>query len=271
MDWLQIVVLAVVQGLTEFLPISSSAHLILVPVLTPWPDQGLAFDVAVHVGTLLAVVLYFRRELRRMLGAWWRSLHGRRLDADARLAWAVLLGTVPVGLAGLLFKGVIETELRSALVIALASIGFGLLLAWADRRGGGTRSEYELGWRDVLIIGGMQALALIPGTSRSGITMTGGLLLGLSRQAAARFSFLLAIPVITLSGLLQTRDLLESAAPVAWGQLAAGTLLSALAALLCIHYFLRLVDRIGMLPFVVYRVALGLLLLVLWGSGALSA
>lgn len=270
MDWLQIVVLASVQGITEFLPISSSAHLILVPVLSDWPDQGLAFDIAVHVGTLVAVVIYFREELARMAQAWWASLIRRELDPESRLAWAVLLGTVPVGLAGLLFKGFIETSLRSALVIAVTSIGFGLLLYWADRRGRRTRDEHDLHWRDVVVIGGMQALALIPGTSRSGITMTGGLLMGLSRQASARFSFLLAIPVIALSGGLQALDLLESPEPVDWGGLGLAVFLSGLTALLCIHYFLKLLERMGMLPFVIYRVALGVGLLVLCWRGYLQ-
>jgi undecaprenyl-diphosphatase len=267
MDWLQIIVLASVQGITEFLPISSSAHLILVPLLTDWPDQGLAFDIAVHVGTLAAVVTYFRHELRRMALAWWGSLTGRGLDPDARLAWAVLLGTIPVGLAGLLFKGQIETHLRSAGVIALASIGFGLLLLWADRRGRRRRDEHDMQWRDVLVIGLLQALALIPGTSRSGIAMTGGLLMGLTREASARFSFLLAIPVIALSGLFQALDLLETTQPVDWTGLGLAVLLSAIAAFVCIHYFLLLLGRIGMLPFVVYRVVLGMGLLVLcWGG-----
>ena len=186
MDILQIVILALVQGLTEFLPISSSAHLILVPVLTDWPDQGLAFDVAVHAGTLTAVVLYFRRELARMLVEWLASFKGG-LTPDARLAWAVLIGTIPVGLAGLIFKDVIETQLRSPMVIAVATIVFGLLLWYADSTGKRSKNEYGLLLRDVLIIGLAQALALIPGTSRSGITITAALMLGLNREADARF------------------------------------------------------------------------------------
>ena len=174
MDMLQIVILALVQGLTEFLPISSSAHLILVPILTDWPDQGLAFDVAVHAGTLTAVVAYFRRELARMLVEWLVSFRGR-LTPDARLAWAVLIGTIPVGLAGLLFKDVIETQFRSPMVIAAATIVFGALLWVADISGRRNRDEYALSLLDVLVIGLAQALALIPGTSRSGITITAGL------------------------------------------------------------------------------------------------
>ena len=264
MDLIQIIVLALIQGFTEFLPISSSAHLILVPVLTEWQDQGLAFDVAVHVGTLLAVVYYFRHEIARMFVAWVDSLKTRTLSPDGKLAWAVLLGTIPAGLAGLMFKDIIETQLRSPLVIAMATIGFGLLLWWADVKGKRQRSEYQISWTDVLVIGISQALALIPGTSRSGATMTAGLLMGLTREASARFSFLLSIPLIFLAGSFYTLDLIQSAEPVDWGALLLGVVLSAASAYLCIHFFLKLLERIGMLPFVVYRMVLGVGLLVLF-------
>ncbi|WJW75369.1 undecaprenyl-diphosphate phosphatase [Thiohalobacter sp. IOR34] len=264
MELIQIISLALLQGLTEFLPISSSAHLILVPQLLGWPDQGLAFDVAVHIGTLAAVVFYFRQELGRMLGDWLGSLAGRGLTADARLAWAVGFGTIPVGLAGLLFKDVIETSLRSPLVIAATTVGFGLLLGWADHAGSRRRDEHSIGWKDVLLIGVAQAVALIPGTSRSGITMTAGLLAGLSREAAARFSFLLSIPVILLAGGLETRELLASPVPVDWTALSLGAALSALSAYLCIHFFLKLLARIGFMPFVVYRLLLGAVLLLIF-------
>ncbi|MGG7054842.1 undecaprenyl-diphosphate phosphatase [Nitrosomonas sp. ANs5] len=261
MDWLQILVLSVVQGLTEFLPISSSAHLILVPVLTDWQDQGLAFDVAVHVGTLTAVVAYFHRELRVILGDGFASIAQRRQVGDSNLFWAVGLGTIPVGLAGLL---VIETSLRSPLVLAVATILFGLLLWWADRIGKRERDEHSISWKDILFIGLAQALALIPGTSRSGITITAGLMLGLSRQAAARFSFLLSIPVILLAGGLYTIKLVQAGTAVDWSVLIGGALLSGLTAYLCIHYFLKLLERIGMLPFVIYRLLLGAVLLVIF-------
>ncbi len=260
MDLIQIVVLALMQGLTEFLPISSSAHLILVPVLTGWKDQGLAFDVAVHLGTLLAVVWYFRKELAAMLREWTASLGGGASTPNSRLAWWVLWGTVPAGLAGLLFKDLIESELRSPLVIATTTILFGLLLWWADRQGARKRDEYSLGWRDVLVIGGAQALALIPGTSRSGITMTAALALGLTREGAARFSFLLSIPIIVLAGGVKTLDLIRGEGAVEWSALLLGTLFSAVSAYLCVHWFLKLLERIGMLPFVVYRLLLGLFL-----------
>lgn len=264
MDWLQIIVLAVVQGITEFLPISSSAHLILVPILTEWQDQGLAFDVALHLGSLLAVVIYFRHELLAMSSSWCRSLVTRRIDQDARLAWAVLLGTIPVGLAGLAFKGVVEDVLRSPLYIAGGLIGFGLLLGWADWRHRGARTEQHLNWKDVLFIGLAQALALFPGTSRSGITMTAALLLGLSREAAARFSFLLSIPVIVLACGLETIELIQHGEDTDWWAVLTGIIVSGISAFLCIHYFLALIKRIGMQPFVVYRVLLGLLLIVIF-------
>ena len=263
MDTLQIVILALVQGLTEFLPISSSAHLILVPVLTEWPDQGLAFDVAVHAGTLTAVVLYFRRELARMFVEWFASFKGR-LTPDGRLAWAVLIGTIPVGIAGLVFKDVISTHLRSPLVIAAATILFGLLLWYADRGGKRNKDEYGLLLCDVLVIGLAQALALIPGTSRSGITITAGLMLGLKREAAARFSFLLSIPVIFLAGSLETVEYLSAASIHDAQPLLVGALISAVSAYACIHYFLKLLERIGMLPFVAYRLVLGVVLVVLF-------
>lgn len=264
MDSLHAVYLALLQGFTEFLPISSSAHLILLPRLLGWEDQGLAFDVAVHVGTLTAVVLYFRRELGPMARDWLVSLGTRQRTANSRLAWAVLWGTVPVGLAGLLLKDAVETTLRAPLVIAAATIVFGLLLWWADVKGRGARDEYQLTWRDVLFIGVAQAVALIPGTSRSGITMTAGLMLGLSRQGAARFSFLLSIPVITLAGGMATLDLIREPGLVDWNAMIIGAATSAITAYLCIHYFLKLLERMGMLPFVIYRLLLGALLIYLF-------
>ena len=165
MDWIQVVVLAVLQGFTEFLPISSSAHLILLPLLVAWPDQGLAFDVAVHVGTLLAVLAYFRRDLMRMCRDWLRSLAVRHRVGDSPWVWYLLVGTVPVGLCGLALNAVGTQGLRSVSVVASTTIFFALLLWWSDRFNRGTRGDDQIGWRDVLIIGAAQALALIPGTS----------------------------------------------------------------------------------------------------------
>ena len=264
MDNLHAILLALLQGLTEFLPISSSAHLILLPRLLGWEDQGLAFDVAVHVGTLAAVVTYFRHDVTRLLLAWIQSCARRQLNPDAQLAWFVILGTVPVAVAGLLLHDVIETYLRSPLVIALATIGFGLLLGMSDWRGRQLRSETGLKFSDVVWIGMAQVLALIPGTSRSGITMTAGLALGLTRSAAARFSFLLSIPVILMAGGYESLQLVQQAEPVTWGPIALGTAVAAISAYLCIHFFMRLIERVGMLPFVAYRLLLGVALLFLF-------
>ena len=265
MDNVQAILLALVQGITEFLPISSSAHLILVPHLLGWQDQGLAFDVAVHVGTLSAVVFYFRAELARMTVDWLRSCAGHGVTADARLAWLVLLATVPVVLVGLLLHDVIEDKLRSPLVIAFTTIGFGVLLWLTDRRGRHTRTTTSLGVKDAVLIGLAQALALIPGTSRSGITMTAALALGLTRTDAARFSFLLSIPAILMAGAYETWQLLGHSGPVDWAAILLGTLIAAISAWLCIHFFLRLIERIGMGPFVAYRLGLGVVLLwIFW-------
>lgn len=264
MDFLHVIALALLQGLTEFLPISSSAHLILLPIIANWQDQGLAFDVAVHVGTLTAVILYFRRDLRKMIADWLQSLMLRKQVGDSRLAWAVGFGTIPVGLAGLLLGDLIETSLRTPLVIAATTILFGLLLGWADWQGKRQRSEHEITWRDILFIGVAQAIALIPGTSRSGITITAGLMLGLTREAAARFSFLLSIPVIILAGGLKTIELVQSQLSVDWSALFSGIAFSAISAYLCIFLFLKMLERMGMWPFVVYRLLLGGLLLWLF-------
>ncbi|HEC73906.1 MAG TPA: undecaprenyl-diphosphate phosphatase [Methylophaga aminisulfidivorans] len=264
MDFLHILALAILQGLTEFLPISSSAHLILLPIIADWQDQGLAFDVAVHVGTLSAVILYFRKTIVILSADWFSSLKQRQSVGDSKLAWAVIFGTIPVGLAGLFLGDYVETSLRSPLVIAITTIVFGLLLGWADWRGKRIRNENQLTWHDVLFIGIAQAIALIPGTSRSGITITAGLMLGLTREAAARFSFLLSIPVIILAGGLKIIELIESNLVVDWLALSTGAFFSAVSAYICIFLFLKMLDRIGMRPFVIYRLALGALLVWLF-------
>ena len=264
MDNLHAFILALVQGFTEFLPISSSAHLILVPMLSDWPDQGLAFDVAVHFGTLTAVVAYFRVELAGMTSSWFRSLGSRYPDEEAKLAWAVLLGTIPLGIFGILFHDFIETSLRSPLVIATTTIGFGALLWYADVKGPQTRCEYRLTAGRIAVIAFAQALALIPGTSRSGATITAGLLVGLDRKAAARFSFLLSIPAILMAAGYETRNLLVAGDVVEWMPMLTGVVVSAVSAYACIHIFLKLLDRVGMLPFVIYRFVLGVVLFVLF-------
>lgn len=265
-DWLHTLCLAVIQGLTEFLPISSSAHLILPSQLLGWEDQGLAFDVGVHVGTLLAVVYYFRREVRCMAVAWGRSLGGE-CDAEGKLAWLVALATLPAMLSGLMFAGLIEHYGRSILVIAATTLIFGVLLGLADSRRRACRGIRELTRRDAVMIGMAQALALIPGTSRSGITITAALMLGFERQSAARFSFLLSIPIIFGAGMLQVARLSEQGNGAHWLQIGVGTLVAGLSALACIHLFLKWLDRVGMMPFVWYRLALGIVLLLVWLAG----
>ena len=263
MDSLQIVVLAVIQGITEFLPISSSGHLILVPYFTNWPDQGLEFDLAVHIGTLTAIVTYFRRTLAAMARDWLRSVAQRREIGESRLAWAVLFGTIPAGLVGLAFRHDIETTLRSPFVVACTTIGYALLLLIADKYGAQQREERSIGWLDVVVIGCAQALALVPGTSRSGVTITAGLFRNLSRQAAARFSFLLAVPVMAAAGLAELAGYAGNTAPIDTRALVLGLVISAVTGFACIHYFLKWLTRFGMLPYVLYRLVLGAVLLTL--------
>ncbi len=262
MEWLQTLVLAGVQGLTEFLPVSSSAHLVLVPVLTGWPDQGLAFDVAVHVGSLAAVSIYFRNDFASMLREGLRRPLGA--DGHARVGRLVVVASIPVGAAGLAVDAGLSESLRDPLVIAAATIGFGLLLLAADRAGAKSRRLESIDLRDAIVIGCAQILALVPGTSRSGITMTAGLLVGLTPAASARFSFLLSAPVILMTGGYKTLQLAAGAADAQWSALAAGAIFAAVCAYACIHAFLRLVDRIGFAPFVAYRLALGGVLLWLF-------
>jgi len=261
-ELIEIIVLALLQGLTEFLPISSSAHLILPSRLFGWDDQGLAFDVAVHVGTLAAVILYFRRDIGVLTLNWAKTGFTSKPNTEAKLAWYVVVATIPAGLAGLLLDDWIEANLRSTLVIAATTIGFGLLLGFADktRKDGITLTHMTL--MMALVIGLAQALALIPGTSRSGITITAALLVGLHRVEAARFSFLLSIPLILAAGGLKTLELANSLLPVDWTSLALGAGLSAVSAWVCIYYFLAFINKIGMLPFVVYRLILGAVLLL---------
>ena len=263
MDWLQTIVLALIQGLTEFLPISSSAHLILPSQLLGWEDQGLAFDVGVHVGTLAAVMFYFRKDIYQLLAAFLASLTGKN-TADSRIAWFVIFATIPALLFGLLLNDLIDHYGRSILVIAGTTLIFGALLWWADV----TRKEIKpletITLKDAIIIGLSQAVALIPGTSRSGITITAALMLGFERQAAARFSFLLSIPVILAAGSYKGLELATTGSAAQWEMVAGGIVVSALSALACIHFFLKWLDKIGMLPFVIYRFCLGVLLLSIW-------
>lgn len=263
MDAVHAIVLALIQGLTEFLPISSSGHLILAPAFFGWADQGLGFDVAVHLGSLLAVLTYFWSEILAMFRSWLRSFTGT-MDGEARLAWAVIVGTVPAVVAGFFARDWVATVARDPMLIAATTAGFGVLLWLADRYGRGRRDEHGVTWTDAVVVGLAQALALVPGTSRSGITMTAGLAMGLSRQGAARFSFLLAIPVIAGASLLQATELAASEAAVDWTMLGLGTAVAAGAAFTCIHYFLALIGRIGMAPFAIYRLLLAGAILLLY-------
>jgi len=264
MDFIQTIVLSLVQGLSEFLPISSSAHLILVPKLSDWPDQGLAFDVVVHMGTLSAIVFYYRAIIKTLINDFFYSVVKIQTVGQSKLAWGVLLGTIPVGLAGLLFKDFIEVNLRSTEVIAYSTLVFGLLLgfaSWINTRN--QSSRVELSWQDIGFVGLMQALALIPGTSRSGITITAGLLIGLSKNTSTQFAFLLSIPVITLSALLMLLDLYQQPQVADWPMLLIGFLVSAISAYFTVVFFIKLLDTIGLMPFVVYRIILGVLLLAI--------
>ncbi|MDM7861743.1 undecaprenyl-diphosphate phosphatase [Alteromonas sp. ASW11-36] len=257
----EIIILAIIQGITEFLPISSSAHLLLPAELLGWRTQGLAFDVAVHVGSLLAVLIYLRREVTDMTVDFFRHGFTAQQTDNSRLAWWVVVGTLPIILVGFLLKDWIELNARTALVMAITTISFGLLLWYADATAKLTKKMAQMRVGQAVIIGLAQILALIPGTSRSGITMTASLMLGFDRESAARFSFLLSIPAILGAGLLSTLDLLKAADAVDWTALFYGAAFSFVSAYLCIYLFLSWIARIGMLPFVIYRLILGAILL----------
>ena len=259
MTLIQVIVLSLIQGLTEFLPISSSAHLILGSKVFSWPDQGLVFDVATHFGTLLAVLVYFRRDLLEMLTPWFGA---REVNEDSRKFGQVLLvASIPAILAGALLHGWVESALRDVRVIAYSTIGFGLLLWWADARFARTRQLADMNMKSGVLIGLAQMLALIPGTSRSGITMTMGRMLGFNADTAARFSFLLSIPVIAAAGGYGLLRMLTHDTSINWFQFSLAVGISALAGWLCIAAFLALLKRIGLVPFVIYRLALGVALL----------
>lgn len=258
MNLLQIFILSLVQGLTEFLPISSSGHLVLAPHLFGWADQGMAFDVAVHLGTLIAVVWYFKKDVREMFYAGIGIVTGQNPTTATHFFKALVIATIPAGIAGLMFSGLIERDFRAPIVIATTTIVFGIVLWLSDVYKKEHRDEHDINYKDALLIGLAQVLALIPGTSRSGITMTAGLALGLGREAAARFSFLLAIPVITLASLLQIFKLVRSSQAVDWLALFLGVVVSAVSAYLCIRVFLSWIEKVGFLPFAIYRVVLGI-------------
>jgi undecaprenyl-diphosphatase len=252
--------LALIQGITEFLPISSSAHLILPSALFGWPDQGLAFDVAVHLGTLLAVMWYFRNDLYSLSFALGNQISGNR-SREGDFAINLIIASIPIIAAGLLLKPLIEGELRSVDVIIFTTIFFGIMLYVADRISSRKKDAHELNWKDALLIGFSQCFALIPGSSRSGVTISMALLLGYTRECAARISFLLSIPAIAGAGALKTFDLITLNESVDWQNLAMGAIVSFVSAYLCIQVFLRLIESVGILPFVIYRLLLGCFLI----------
>ncbi|MCB1647330.1 MAG: undecaprenyl-diphosphate phosphatase [Pseudomonadales bacterium] len=257
MELLHIIALALIQGLTEFLPISSSAHLILPFEILGWEDQGLAFDTAVHLGSLFAVLVYFREDIIRLLGATWTATITQEHSADSKLAINLLIGSVPVIIAGLVFKDFVEGSLRSIEIIAFTTVFFGILLWIADLKGKQGFNEQGLDTRRALVIGVAQCFALVPGTSRSGVTMTAALMCGFDRESASRISFLLSIPAIAGAATLKTIDLVTGDTAIDWTSLSLGLVLSGVSAYICIKLFLDFINQLGFLPFVIYRFILG--------------
>jgi undecaprenyl-diphosphatase len=277
---LQAVILGIVQGLTEFLPISSTAHLRIVPVLFDWNfsynpahphDPGTAFTAVIQLGTSAALVIYFWRELVQVLVAWIRGLVDRsvRSTLEYKIGWYLILATVPISVFGLIFSDQIETSARNLWVIAIAMIALALLLAAAEKVGKRNRDEEEIRTADAVTVGGAQTLALIPGVSRSGITITAGLFRGLTREAAARFSFLLSIPAVVLSGAYEARNIDTSTGPGV-GLTAVAVLLAFIVGLASIHWLLRWLSRHSTFIFIFYRIALGVILIVLLSIGTLD-
>jgi undecaprenyl-diphosphatase len=252
----QIIVLAIVQGLTEFLPISSSGHLILVPGLFGWTDQGLAFDVAVHFGSLLAVCVYFRHDVLAIMRGALHIITGDIRTVNASMALKLGVATIPVALAGLLFAGWIASNLRDPMVVVVTLAGYGILMGIADRFSSTQRNIADIGFRDAILLGFAQALALVPGTSRSGVTITTARFLGIARQDAARFSFLLSVPAILLATIYEAVILITGDASVPWNNLGLAALISAIVAYISIEFFMRVVSLVGLMPFAIYRLLL---------------
>ena len=271
MSNLEAIVLGLVQGLTEFLPISSTGHLRIVPAFLGWEDPGAAFTAVVQLGTMAAVLLYFRADLWRIATAWLRSLRDPRArsEFDARMGWFIILGTIPIGIFGLAFKDQIENGARDLYLIGSALIVLGLVLLLAEKVGSREREVESLTLRDALVVGGAQALALVPGVSRSGSTITAGLFVGLNRAAAARFSFLLSVPAVVLSGLFELPDAVDGSGASA-GALAVATLLAFVSGYASIAFLLRFLVSHTTAVFVVYRVALGAIVLSLVAAGAIG-
>ena len=275
MSWFEAVVLGVVQGLTEFLPISSSAHLRIVGEAFGWDDPGAAFTAITQIGTELAVLLYFRHDIGRIIAAWVASLFGRgkKGDPDARMGWLIIVGSIPIVVLGLLFQDRIETTLRDLRIVAIALVAFSLILYWADRVGAKNRELDQLTVGHGIAFGFAQALALVPGVSRSGGTITMGLFLGYTRAAAARYSFLLAVPAVLGSGFFQAYEALTgdvAGETVQWGPTIVATVIAFGVGLSVIAWLLRYLDRGSFTPFVVYRIVVGLTVLALVGTGVLA-
>ncbi|MEV0321728.1 undecaprenyl-diphosphate phosphatase [Streptomyces sp. NPDC050658] len=283
MSWLESFILGLVQGLTEFLPISSSAHLRLTAAFAGWHDPGAAFTAITQIGTEAAVLIYFRKDIGRIISAWFGSLFGKvpRSDHDAQMGWLVIVGSIPIGVLGVTFKDQIEGPFRDLRLIATTLIVMGIVLGIADRlaardeTGGKHRavrerkSLRELGVRDGLIFGICQAMALIPGVSRSGATISGGLLMGYTREAAARYSFLLAIPAVLASGVFELKDATEGG-HVSWGPTIFATIIAFVVGYAVIAWFMKFITTKSFMPFVYYRILLGIVLFILVGTGALS-
>lgn len=272
MSWFEAAVLGLVQGLTEFLPISSSAHILIVSRLFGWGDPGAAFTAVSQIGTETAVLIYFRRDIARILRAWFRSFTepALRSTIDARMGWYVIIGTIPIAVLGLTFASVIETSARNLWIVATVLIVFGVVLGLADRFGRKTKELDSLNVRDGVLFGFGQALALIPGVSRSGATISTGLALGYSRYAATRYAFLLAIPAVLASGLYEATKIGDDP-NVQWPQTLVATAIALVVGYLVIAWLIKWVTTRSYLPFVIYRVVLGTVLLVLLSTGVIAA
>lgn len=271
MDLIQAIVYGIVQGLTEFLPISSTAHLRIVPALAGWPDPGAGFTAVIQLGTLLAVLIYFARDLSKAFMGWVRNIgNPRSADPDARMGWAIVVGTIPIVVLGVVAQKWIKGELRSLWVIAATLIVMGVIMAVAERVGAKRRQVEDVQVKDGWIVGLWQALALIPGMSRSGSTISGALFDGFDRAAAARFSFLLSIPSILAAGLKELFDERKELIGSHLTPTLAATVVSFVVGYASIAFFMKFLQRHGILPFVLYRIVLGVALIVLLTAGALS-
>ncbi|MBM7506226.1 undecaprenyl-diphosphate phosphatase [Nocardioides salarius] len=273
LDLLKAVVLGLIQGLTEFLPISSSAHLRIFPELFGWGDPGAAFTAVVQIGTELAVLIYFRHDIWRIASTWLRSLFQPewRGHVDARMGWYIIIGSLPIVVLGIALKDVIEQDFRSLWIIGSTLVVLGVVLGIADRYGRNDRAIKKMGLRDALLMGLAQAAALVPGVSRSGATISMGRFLGFERAAATRFAFLLAIPAVVGAGLFQLSEIPGGDNAYGWGPTLVGTVVSFIVGYAAIAWLLRYVSTNSYTPFVVYRVLLGGTVLVLLGTGVLTA